>query len=191
MTPIGLVKVLKSFMGNRMKECYLKGYTLVLRLIEHGDVKLIPEWRNTPECWVNFFNSVPLTIDGQEAWYKNLQADHSRLVFIIALRGVSDPVGMISVYNIDQRNQSAEIGNMLIANEEKRKGYAKEAVQILSDYCFSILNINRLYLHVLEDNTEALALYKESDFVREGLLREMIFKEGVFKNVIIMSKLRG
>jgi len=42
-------------------------------------------------------------------------------------------------------------------------------------------------LEVFEDNTAAINLYKNFGFQEEGRLKEFIFKDGKWKDVIIMG----
>jgi RimJ/RimL family protein N-acetyltransferase len=43
-------------------------------------------------------------------------------------------------------------------------------------------------LAVFEDNTAAINLYKKIGFQEEGRLKEFIFKDGKWKDVIIIGK---
>lgn len=50
------------------------------------------------------------------------------------------------------------------------KGYGTEAMNLLVDYCFHVLGLQRVYLKVLETNTRAQRSYKKCGFVRYGKL---------------------
>ena len=49
------------------------------------------------------------------------------------------------------------------------------------------MKINKIYLNVFSDNENAIKLYKKLGFEQEAFLREEIFKNGKFKNVIRMA----
>ena len=51
--------------------------------------------------------------------------------------------------------------------------------------------MNKIYLHVFKANIKALRLYNKLGFIEEGILRRHIFKNGDFKDVVVMSILRG
>lgn len=51
------------------------------------------------------------------------------------------------------------------------------------------LHMHRVCVEVLADNFRALKLYKECGFNFEGYLRHKIFKNGRYRDVVIMSKL--
>jgi RimJ/RimL family protein N-acetyltransferase len=166
--------------------------TLVrLRLVEEQDLPLLVSWRNTPTIWANFFNKFPLSTAGQRGWFASLVANQSKKLFIICAAEDDEPIGTIGLDNIDFANQSVEFGNILIGKQEYvGKGYATEATRLMLSYCFSRLNMNRVYLVVYADNARAINLYERCGFKVEGTLREAQFADGVFKDVLAMSILR-
>ena len=58
---------------------------------------------------------------------------------------------------------------------------------MLINYAFQDLGLLRLYLFVLEDNTPAMRVYEKCGFIVEGKLRRHAFKEGKFKDVLVMG----
>ncbi|WP_416196935.1 GNAT family N-acetyltransferase [Pseudomonas sp. Teo4] len=54
-------------------------------------------------------------------------------------------------------------------------------------HAFMDLNLNRVYLTVLENNARALSLYKKVGFKVEGTLRQAVFKNGEYCNMTQMS----
>jgi len=47
--------------------------------------------------------------------------------------------------------------------------------------------LHRVFLSVREDNTAALGLYEKIGFIREGIMRDSIYKDGKYISLIIMS----
>jgi RimJ/RimL family protein N-acetyltransferase len=170
---------------------YLCGRHIDLRPVENPDLNLIADWRNAPSIWRFFFNPLPIVRSQQKAWLTALRGDRSRLLLMIADRATRTAVGTIGMDHIDLRNQSAEIGNLLIGNPRyRRRGIAKEAAALLLDFAFSKLNLRRIYLHVFADNEPAIRLYRALGFREEGRLREAMFADGRFKDVLVMAVLR-
>jgi diamine N-acetyltransferase len=169
----------------------LRGEKIFLRLIEEMDLSLLVEWRNAPENWRYFFNKRPLSRGHQCEWYEKLSKDASQLFFIIcSLDG--QPLGTIGLSKIDFCSQSAEIGNVLLAqNKDRHCGLAKEALNLIVQHAFYLLNLNRLYLEVFEENTDAIGLYTRLGFQKEGVLRESQYSGSKFRNTIIMGLLRN
>lgn len=173
------------------KKGLLNGESVFLRPLAETELALLVDWRNDPETWSQFFNHYPLAIGQQKQWFEKLQNDSSRKLFTVCTTG-GEAIGTVGIDSLDPINQSAEIGNILIGDKEKRgKGYAGEAVTLLVDFCFQQLNLNRLYLHVFEDNVTAVKLYERCGFKQEGVLRQAKFSQGRFRNLLVMSRLRG
>jgi len=169
----------------------LCGKNIYLRLIEELDLKLLVTWRNRPEVWENFYNKFPLSNSGQREWFEQLQKMQNKKMFMICLHEDDSPIGTIALENIDFTNQSLEIGNVLVgAPDCKGRGYGQESLSVLIEYCFSELNMNRVYLHVFSCNDSAIRIYEKCGFLVEGTLRESHFRGGQFRNTLIMSLLR-
>jgi len=169
----------------------LIGQRVRLRLVEEEDLPLLVTWRNTPLIWACFFNTFPLCMAAQKAWFANLITDQSKQLFMVCTLEGDEPIGTIGLDHIDFANQSTELGNMLIGKQEALgKGYAAEAMELMLCYCFLRLNMNRVCLKVYADNTRAVKLYERCGFSAEGTLREAQFEGGSFKDLLVMSLLR-
>ena len=56
---------------------------------------------------------------------------------------------------------------------------------------FLNLNLRRIELGVLENNSPAIHLYEKCGFIREGVKRESNYKNGHYISMIMMSILRS
>lgn len=79
----------------------------------------------------------------------------------------------------------------MIGEEPSRnKGIGTYATKTMINHAFNHLNLHRIELEVLATNKEAYALYEKSGFVKEGVKRQAVFKNGKYIDVIFMSLLR-
>jgi RimJ/RimL family protein N-acetyltransferase len=152
------------------------GDQVVLRLLEQNDLPLTLLWRNQDNIRKWFINTDILQEDKHLAWfehYKNLDND---FVFLILAKDLNNqPVGQISLYNINWEICHAEYGRLMIGNPIARgKGYAKQATTLLLDFAFNILNINEVILEVKPDNKAAIAVYQSAGFVITKQSSELI-----------------
>ena len=95
-------------------------------------------------------------------------------------------IGFVSLTSIDFLNQSAEFSIELIPAAQG-KGHGLAATKAMLEHGFNDLNLHRIYLKVLEDNKSAIGCYLKAGFTVEGCLKDSIFKQGKFKNQVIMS----
>lgn len=84
----------------------------------------------------------------------------------------------------------AELWRIYIADTALRgKGYGKEAMKAIMDYCFGELKLERLYLDHYTGNPAA-HLYLNLGFKYEGVLRKNCRKNGILYDVHLMSMLK-
>lgn len=162
-----------------------------LREIERDDLPLIVRWRNQPQIWRNFFSRRFLSLAAQEQWFTRYLADESQRHFAVIPKGQQLPVGLVTLNDIDQINQKAEIGVFIGELNWQGKGIAHDAVKAVMDYAFTELNLRRLQLRVLSTNTRAIRLYHKLGFLEEGRLREAQFTKGGFIDVLVMGCLKN
>lgn len=100
-------------------------------------------------------------------------------------------IGSIGISSIDLKNNHAEIG-MAIGNKNCwGKGIGTESVKLVLKYCFTTLNLNKVYLDVWEDNTRAIKCYQKCGFKNDGLMRQHVFKDSKYHSKLIMSILKS
>jgi RimJ/RimL family protein N-acetyltransferase len=168
----------------------LQNELVTLRLVEEADLALLVKWRNSRRVWRGFFNRFPLSLSAQHDWYHGLLQSTTRKLFIICAAVDGGAIGAIGLDEIDFANRAAELGNMLIGEEAYLgKGYARAALGLLLAYCFQRLNLHRLYLRVYAHNEPAIGLYRRCGFQPEGVMRQAIFDEGQYRDVLLMSLL--
>jgi diamine N-acetyltransferase len=167
----------------------IKGKRVILRPVEARDLSLLVRWRNAPETRRYFFYPFLISESGQRKWFDGLLADRNRILLMIdTLEG--KPVGMIGLDRIDWRNQMAESGQILLAPAERGRGYADEAMVLMTRYAFEELNLNRLYAKIYRFNWGVVELVKLLGFQVEATLRKAAFSGGAFRDVVIVGLLR-
>jgi RimJ/RimL family protein N-acetyltransferase len=57
-------------------------------------------------------------------------------------------------------------------------------------YAFETLNLNKVWLHVLTSNERGIRAYERVGFRREGVLRQHLYREGRYQDLLSMAILR-
>ena len=70
------------------------------------------------------------------------------------------------------------------------KGYGSEATMLMVNYAFQTLNLNRIQLHVCAENISAIKIYQKVGFVKEGVLRQAMYRRGGFVDFWVMGILK-
>jgi len=152
-------------------------------------------WRNDPQIKALFVEEEPISLDSHLAWFDRVAKDASQRFYVIEAlikAGTQDTkldppilIGTTSLLHIDWRNRTAEYGRFLIGLPEYRGGgYGKEAEYLLMNYAFNHLNLNKVWGDVIVGNDVVLNLHRQTGFKKEGLLRQQIFKNGEYADVL-------
>lgn len=167
----------------------LKTERLYLRPMLEEDAQFIVEMRNNPKILNSLFSYRMITVQEHLNWYKNNLNNDNRIDLMICKKDDNKSIGTVNLANIDYKNQKAEFG-IIIAESFWNNGYAYESSDRFINYSFNQFNLNKIYLEVLKENTAAINLYEKLGFIEAGTLKEDIFKNGKFKDVLIMSLFR-
>lgn len=60
----------------------------------------------------------------------------------------------------------------------------------LLDYAFNQRNLHRIEAIVLDDNIGSQKLHEKLGYKKEGLLRQSVYKDGLYKNQIVYALLK-
>jgi RimJ/RimL family protein N-acetyltransferase len=78
-----------------------------------------------------------------------------------------------------------------IAEKENwSKGFGKEVTNMMVEYAFETLNLNRIQLHVSVENERAVNAYKKVGYQIEGTLRQAMFHHGRYVDFFVMGILK-
>jgi RimJ/RimL family protein N-acetyltransferase len=124
-----------------------------------------------------------------EQWLESHRLNQNDLLLTIA--DVDDnAVGQIGLYKIDHRIGMAEFAIMIGIKDLWGQGLGKKLTRRMMEYAFDSLNLQRVYLEVLENNHRAYQLYESLGFKLEGRLRRAQYKQGQYLDVILMGLLK-
>ncbi|MHA2390480.1 MAG: GNAT family N-acetyltransferase [Promethearchaeota archaeon] len=147
------------------------------------------KWFNDPEITQYLVMFRPLTRMMEEDWIENLKNRNDAIFFSIYLLNDTH-IGNCGLNAIDWKNRVAEVGITIGEKDYQGKGYGTEAMELLLEYGFNTVNLNRIQLRVYDFNVRAIKSYKNIGFIEEGRLRKAIFNKGEYHDLIMMSILR-
>lgn len=177
-------------MEKKKKAPILEGTDIYLRLMEEGDTELIIRWRNTDFVRRNFIYQKPFTRQGHEAWIREMIDTGKAVQFIICAKNTGKPMGSVYLRDIDENHRKAEYGIFIGEREATGKGFGTQAAKLMIRYGFEELNLHKLMLRVLAENIPARKSYEKAGFVEEAYLKDEVFLENCYKDVIYMAVIR-
>ncbi len=173
-----------------MKNPFLIGPRVYLRPLEREDAPLLVPWFNDPEVTRMLLRHRPMNLHDEEAFIEQLGRDEHAVGLAIAVRDSDRTIGVAGLNQIDFRNRHAAFGISIGAKEEWGKGYGTQATELLVRHAFETLNLNRVWLHVYENNQRGIRAYEKAGFRKEGVLRQECYREGRYWDTIVMAILR-
>lgn len=93
------------------------------------------------------------------------------VVWLIVERSSGSLVGLIELYEIRHDRRDAELGYW-IRSDRAGRGYATEAVRVLTDHAWNRLGLHKLRADVCVGNHGSARVLEKSGFVLEGTLRQ-------------------
>lgn len=169
---------------------FIKGEKVLLRAIELSDADILRDMINDVQIEQMMWGySFPVSKHQQVKWIENLPADKSTFRAMIDLDGTA--IGTIILSDIDMKNGIAEIHIKLANVSERGKGYGTDATNALLRYAFDELRLNCVYCRVREDNAASRKMFEKCGFVKEGCLRERVYRQGRYYGFYEYSLLKS
>jgi RimJ/RimL family protein N-acetyltransferase len=165
----------------------LIGTRVIMRPLEHQDLDRSRTWVNDPEIAPLLLRVLPVSEIEQEHWFENICTLPDRYVWAVETDG--QHIGNVGLYHVDLIHRRAEAWTLLGEPTQRGQGLGHEAMKLLLDYGFDGLGLNKIYLHVDEENIIAQKMYKKLGFIEEGKLQEEYFIQGRFRTILRMRVL--
>lgn len=133
----------------------IQGKTVRLRSIEENDAEVTYRMRTDPEK-AQYVHPVKGTVEDQRNYIRKQRETPDDYLFVIEdLQG--NPIGMKGVYNYNREKNEIETGRFI--------GYGSqvqniEALKLGFDFAFDILNVDRVVMSALENNSVMLSIQK-------------------------------
>lgn len=109
------------------------------------------------------------------------------VLLVFYYRSNDVPIGYIILNNINHTNRNCTLGIVIGEMESQGKGFGNEVIGMAISYAFDTLNLNRITQEVVENNENALKLYRKLGFIEEDRLKKHYFVEGKYFDVIVLS----
>lgn len=168
----------------------IKGKRIFLRAVTPDDLPRYVTWLNDPDVAWHLKTLPPFNLDDETDWYNRQRTDPRQLNLAIVLNNNRKHIGSVSLMNINQRDQNAELGIVIGDKTHWGQGYGQEAITLLLDYSFSQLNLHRIYLRVDAGHQAGIRCYTNCGFKEEGRMRQSTYHHGQFEDQLLMSVLR-
>ena len=169
------------------------GERIRLRAPERNDIPMFVRWFNDAEVTAGLSLFLPMSLAQEEQWFENmlkLPAVEHPMVMEVQQGDDWLAIGNVGLMAFDNVARSAEVGIVIGEKEYWDQGYGSETIKVLLKHGFETLNLHRIFLRVTSFNERAVHAYEKIGFVHEGRLREAVYYQGTYHDMLRMSVLR-
>ena len=145
---------------------FLKGPNIALRALEPSDVGLLYEWENNHNIWAVSFTQIPFSKFILEEFINTAYQDiytSKQLRLMIQDNASKITVGILDLFDFDPQHARCGLG-IYVHDDQRKKGAAFEAIELVKKYCAETLLLKQVYAHVNSSNAASLALFKKAGF---------------------------
>ncbi len=197
----------------------LKGENISLRALEPSDIDLLYQWENDTETWSVSNTQTPFSRFLLEQYIASAHQDiytTKQLRLMIDLSPALAPssstllasslveegsqndlqeeksrtIGCIDLFDFEPNHLRAGIGILIADKSNRKKGYASEALKILTEYCFHTLNLHQLYCNITIENESSVLLFQKHGFQISGIKKQWIRNGYKFIDELFLQKIQ-
>lgn len=159
-----------------------------LKQITKSDLNLLKEWRNSKSIFANNTQFFLLNSKLQNDWFKLLQNDSSRQMFMILHNKIK--IGICGLIDIDKENKNAKVAIIIGKVNLHSKGLGTSTLNNLLEYGFKKLNLHRIEAEIIEYNQNSIHFFTKSKFKIDAIYRDAIWRNNQWWNMHSMSILK-
>ena len=171
----------------------LKGDKVILRPMRREYLEKYQEYLNDVELSLLASEDPPMPMEPErlQKRYDEHLATPRRdfLWFAIEVQG-GKFVGQCILHHFDQAARTCELGITIGDHDYMGRGYGRDAVRLLTKYAFRLLNMRKVWLATNGTNERAQKSFRASGFEEEARLRNHIWLDGRYDDLVYMAAFR-
>lgn len=149
---------------------------IILRALEPEDIDLLYNWENDTSLWKLSNTRSPFSRHILAQYLKDSTRDiyeQKQVRFIIQTIDLQ-PVGAIDLFDFDPYHQRAAVGILIHNTENRRHGYALNALNALENYAINALGIRQLSASISEENNASIHLFEKAGYQVTGIKKQWL-----------------
>lgn len=171
---------------------FLAGQRIYLREVRPSDVnENYYRWMNDPEV-TRFLESrfYPNSMEGLRQYVTSRLGDRDNVFLAIVLKEGDRHIGNIKLGPINWIHRCGDIGIIIGEKDCWGRGYASEAIQLMVDYGFRTLNLNKITAGCYDLNQGSAKAFQKVGFVMEGVRARQFYFDGKYLDDLLMGIFR-
>jgi len=164
----------------------IEGPRVYLSPMSVDDAEKYTRWLNDLETTLNLQTAPRLiSLEAEREFIKKLQQKGHN--FAIVHQESDELLGNCGLLETDLVQRTAELGIFIGEKKYRGLGYGTEAIGLLLDFAFNLLNLHSVYLRVRSFNQAGYRCYQKVGFKEIGRRRECVLIGGRYYDEIYMD----
>ena len=146
-----------------------------LRALEPTDLDVLYRWENDSSIWGEGSMIPPFSRYDLKNYIANATDIFTsrELRLIVEENASRKQVGVVDLFDFEPIAQRVELG-ILIDEEVRGLGYAKETLEMVVRYVFDYLRCHQIMVKVNAKNEPSLRLFRDMEFTQAGMLTDWV-----------------
>jgi len=156
-----------------------EGDKLYFSPIDVNDLEIFTDWMSDETVIRGLGSSNKnLTEMSEKNYLEKIASNPNSHQFSIILKANDKLIGTYSLHEIDFLNGFCLVGGFIGDIEDRNKGYGTEALTMICDYAFNVLNIKNIVGQVYSFNKPSIKSYEKVGFKLAGTIIKNYFYRG-------------
>lgn len=168
---------------------FLEGKNIYLREVRITDVNdNYYNWMNDNEV-TKYLESrfYPQSKEKIEEYVRSINSDPNYVFLAIIEKKNNTHIGNIKLGPINWFHRVADVGLLIGEKTVQGKGYATEAIRLITEYAFKRLNLHKLTAGCYKENVGSQKTFKKNGYIVERIRKKHCFCDGKYTDVILMG----
>jgi UDP-4-amino-4,6-dideoxy-N-acetyl-beta-L-altrosamine N-acetyltransferase len=153
--------------------------------LSDDEKEMVRCWRNNENVKQWMYQDHIISPEEHMAFMRRTVTDERNVYYLLQHKD-GEYLGVLGLNRIDHKNKSSFFG--LYSNpNSKRLGIGRILDKIAIELTFNHVKLHSLHLEILENNFPVINLHKKFGFQEEGRLKEFVYRNGRWIDVIIMG----
>jgi RimJ/RimL family protein N-acetyltransferase len=148
----------------------IDGERIYLSNFVQSDVPTLTSWFQQLEVTAYIgMQGASFLVEQEQQWFESyVKSNDKEQHFAVIDKHTHRLIGNVSLMDIRQVHQRAELGIVIGEREYWSKGYGREAIRLLCQYGFAFRNLHTIYLWYVSYNERARKSYEAAGFRETG-----------------------
>jgi len=173
-----------------MPPSFITGHRIYLRGLTRTDLPALLTWTSDREVTHYLYRGTfPAHLEALERAYEMMVNSSVEEEVAVCSRKEEVLIGIGGLHGINPIARSAELRILIGEKRWWNQGCGTEVTQLLLAWAFEVLNLHKVWLGVNAAQSNAVRVYEKVGFVREGILRDEVWRNGRYYDAVRMSLL--